>query len=1083
MTRLGSRGHVPGARNMTSREQIFAIFRNLKWIIAVSIVISVALYLPDQVRELYRIAADDPGWTTVKQFVAIVAIAVFIWAGSHQIATETAQRLKPLGLWPDRVLRLIPVVAGALPLAAAAAGQIASRPGTDGMSAQELATLREVGSVFRIQENALEFDKTLLWIYCAGFVAIAILFVVMAWRAAKNDRPTAITINASYFFRYEFLLATVALIALLTAVFVLLPDKPAQWLETFGVVALFTLCVVSFCVHISLLTIKHRIPIFPLIFGAGVVIAWLNLNDNHHVRTLPRGAAKTEPPRTTLAMAFPDWLKARQPAPASTEAFPIFVVSAQGGGIYAAHNAATFLARMQDLCPAFRRHLFAVSSVSGGSVGAAVFAAALHAADTEAASGPATLAAAAQQQCETIDQFLSGSARVTLGEAGNIETKVQRTLTTDFLSPLVAASMFADFTQIFLPVPVPAFDRARALEYTLENAADQMFAVPDAKASASNLLRMNYQEHWKPDHDLPALILNATDAGSGKRVVISPFDFDPRHPKDTDLCMLAELERTGAGPDEQVKSSALRMPLSTAAFVSARFPWITPAATVALKNDCMTRNPKVRLVDGGYIDNSGVETALNLIDRIEALRKTQTLPNFKIYLISLTGGDFPDHGAFSFNEAMEPIRALLSGRTSRAYTALNRASLRATVTGNPSPASKEAKTFRSYSRTDLKNHFYNLPLGWALSETTRDIVFLNSGRFWDCEPDDNFSQIRKHLSNADCLQIQVYHLLNKSTTAAFAHQDLANRVSLLLGPNKAGTQKVDHQRLLACYERAWFHERGPRIYAQARERWANSPQEQTRRPIYPPYRKRYLAYYQSEHVRALLSEWDQSPENNERVLAYLLGSIAHDSWDFARTTENLSFRTVRQIPRAWRDRIEAINAKRKEKGVAPISLESLLNNAEALANIVWGIEAEQFGSKQPGDGWRFRPRGIYQIVGREQYQRVKGHLKKMYPTLGLDTTEFPDAVWNRLISAKIAIAHFHSHRYETQSGKRTLVELLKDNTQTWKSVRAVQKDMGASQWNQDMVAERSDMFLACVKEAATPRSRTHKAMRRLGLAE
>jgi hypothetical protein len=356
---------MPGASNMTSREQIFAIFRQLKWIIAVSIVISVALYLPDQVRELYRISAADPGWITVKQFAAITAIAFIIWAGAFQIATETYQRLSPLRPWPDFVLRVLPIAAGASPLVAAAWAQIESRPNTpEHMKPDELATLLEVGSVFRIQNNALAFDKTLLVAFSIGFVVIAILFVIMAWRVAKNDRPTSIAINERYFFRYKFLLATICLIALLTAAFVLAPDKPAQWLETFGVVALFTLCVVSFCVHISLLTIKHRFPFFPVIFGAGFAIAALNLNDNHHIRTLPEGAAKTEPPRIALADAFPNWLKERQPNAASTEKFPIFVVSAQGGGIYAAHNAATFLARMQDLCPAFRRHLFAVSWVN-----------------------------------------------------------------------------------------------------------------------------------------------------------------------------------------------------------------------------------------------------------------------------------------------------------------------------------------------------------------------------------------------------------------------------------------------------------------------------------------------------------------------------------------------------------------------------------------------------------------------------------------------------------------------------------------------------------------------------------------------
>lgn len=47
---------------MTVREQLFTLLRNLRWIIVLSVLLSVLLYLPDQIRELYRIAADDAGW-------------------------------------------------------------------------------------------------------------------------------------------------------------------------------------------------------------------------------------------------------------------------------------------------------------------------------------------------------------------------------------------------------------------------------------------------------------------------------------------------------------------------------------------------------------------------------------------------------------------------------------------------------------------------------------------------------------------------------------------------------------------------------------------------------------------------------------------------------------------------------------------------------------------------------------------------------------------------------------------------------------------------------------------------------------
>jgi hypothetical protein len=53
--------------------------------------------------------------------------------------------------------------------------------------------------------------------------------------------------------------------------------------------------------------------------------------------------------------------------------YPLFIVAAQGGGFYAAYHSALSLARLQDACSEFSDHVFAISSVSGGSLGAAVF--------------------------------------------------------------------------------------------------------------------------------------------------------------------------------------------------------------------------------------------------------------------------------------------------------------------------------------------------------------------------------------------------------------------------------------------------------------------------------------------------------------------------------------------------------------------------------------------------------------------------------------------------------------------------------------------------------------------------------------
>lgn len=79
---------------------------------------------------------------------------------------------------------------------------------------------------------------------------------------------------------------------------------------------------------------------------------------------------------SSAAEAFRQWLSHRPDLEVYRSAgrpYPVFLIAAQGGGIYAAAQVATFLGRLQDRCPGFAQHVFAVSGVSGGSVGATMF--------------------------------------------------------------------------------------------------------------------------------------------------------------------------------------------------------------------------------------------------------------------------------------------------------------------------------------------------------------------------------------------------------------------------------------------------------------------------------------------------------------------------------------------------------------------------------------------------------------------------------------------------------------------------------------------------------------------------------------
>jgi hypothetical protein len=106
--------------------------------------------------------------------------------------------------------------------------------------------------------------------------------------------------------------------------------------------------------------------------------------------------------------------------------------------------------------------------------------------------------------------------------------------------------------------------------------------------------------------------------------------------------------------------------LASAAITSARFPWILPAAK--LKRD----EAVAQLVDGGYFDNSGIETARDLILCLHNALCDEHLPadepqgNFAIYLISIKGtSDAPVTSTDTMSEVIVPIILLLSTRNVR----------------------------------------------------------------------------------------------------------------------------------------------------------------------------------------------------------------------------------------------------------------------------------------------------------------------------------------------------------------------------------------------------------------------------------
>ncbi|MFO0891761.1 MAG: hypothetical protein U0790_21800 [Isosphaeraceae bacterium] len=96
------------------------------------------------------------------------------------------------------------------------------------------------------------------------------------------------------------------------------------------------------------------------------------------VRTIPPSSApSSHTHRVALSEHIGEWLeKRRSQIEAGTGPYPVFIASAEGGGIRAACWTAGILSAIQDAHPEFSEHLLGISGVSGGSLGAATFVAA-----------------------------------------------------------------------------------------------------------------------------------------------------------------------------------------------------------------------------------------------------------------------------------------------------------------------------------------------------------------------------------------------------------------------------------------------------------------------------------------------------------------------------------------------------------------------------------------------------------------------------------------------------------------------------------------------------------------------------------
>ena len=372
--------------------------------------------------------------------------------------------------------------------------------------------------------------------------------------------------------------------AILGAIFleIILFCAPSSWISSLGALAVLQLGFCVWVVALVWLGYLDKVYAFPIKFSLFCWIMYASWqNPDHPIRLYPveeKAPVNASNAGKTAASHFNSWLQSRpnfKRFPHSdsisingityspSKPYPILIICAEGGANRSAYWTAQMLAALRNkIGPDFDEHLFAISSVSGGSVGALTYSAARHRLSPEKSEE-------AVRQFFTYD-FLTGlTNRLIVGEPGHwLSTRYN-----------------------------PSFDRAASFEKDLDRALHSAVFAKTWGTERTPTFREALQPVSPKVLYQPLHLINCTEAETGKCFVLTPLDLsnDPFF-------------------RSQLIAPKLTTPirLSTAMHLSARFPVFSPAAAITDPNG-VTRH----YVDGGYYDNVGYETARKLLKAIK----------------------------------------------------------------------------------------------------------------------------------------------------------------------------------------------------------------------------------------------------------------------------------------------------------------------------------------------------------------------------------------------------------------------------------------------------------------------------------
>lgn len=412
---------------------------------------------------------------------------------------------------------------------------------------------------------------------------------------------------------------------------------------------------------------KTKVQWITLILVFGLVISYGTMSDFHKVHTLAAAPEGKTP--DSLESYIGKWLESRRTEintynQQHKTTYPVFFVNSYGGGIRASAWATTVVGELDSLVLAragsekisadFQHHVFSFSGASGGTIGFSLLAA---------------------DRLRVRDGLVSKRmypAQTEIYAHDYLTANIVGIFGRDALMSVIGANLYDD--------------RQRMQERTFEKRLSEGYQIDYSLA---------LHQAWKAKQlEIPLLFSNTYDINTGKKGIMAPVLLNNN---DFPSCVFIQ---------DLMKEQNVDLPLSAAAFLSARFPFVCPTGKF---------DEKHHFTDGGTLENSGAETSQQIIAVFERVLAQPRFNELKISINILSISN-------SLLKAEHPVQ------DKNLYEVLAPAlGILQTISSNAIKADKVSEVLASRGKN---RHYFKvqpteqsihatwpvLPLGWQISD-------------------------------------------------------------------------------------------------------------------------------------------------------------------------------------------------------------------------------------------------------------------------------------------------------------------------------------------------------------------------------